>query len=384
MPPLDDEEAARAEREKKRAPSPPPVARSTSPSLDRRARTRKRARVEEDRQERQVAEALAAAGLPHSAKRARGAASAPPRSAPLRVRVVKAKAATEEAEDDVDENENDSDEGAEPEEAAPRSSRRSATRASHFTRGTPKAAVTDKGDVRSLRSVKGAEQSDTFVSPDSTRAAVAAASVVCRAIDAVCTGAARNAFCVVRPPGHHCGRSGRTGVDGVSVECGSQGFCLINNVCVAVAHARVSWGLRRVAVLDIDAHFGNGTAELLRDDPDAMYTSVQLAGLFPFTVETRDVSPERPRATSQWEHRNLVCCDVLPHAIDSVDRSAKASAHGNDARSGLMAGPAGFRSALRDVVLPAIAHFDPEVILISAGFDAHCDDPLGGFYFMYI
>ena len=282
-----------------------------------------------------------------------------------------------EANEEVEE---ESDESDEEEEEAPVSPKVTSARrraASHFTRGTPTMQSSQEDDTQALPSMRGAEQSDTFVSPDSTRAAVAAASVVCRAVDAVCTGEARNAFCIVRPPGHHCGRSGRTGLDGVSPECGSQGFCLINNVCVAISHARVSWGIKRVAILDIDAHYGNGTAELLRDDSEAMYTSVQLAGLFPFTVEARDQLPERPRATSTWEQRNLVCCDVLPSSIASVDAAAAANATGVGA-SGRTAGPAGFRAALRDVILPAIAHFNPEVILISAGFDAHRDDPLGG------
>ena len=82
---------------------------------------------------------------------------------------------------------------------------------------------------------------------------------------------ADNAFCLTRPPGHHAGRFGAT------EDCCSNGFCLLNNVCAGIAHARVAWGVRRVAVIDLDVHFGNGTCEILRGDPDAFFGSVHLA-----------------------------------------------------------------------------------------------------------
>ena len=106
-----------------------------------------------------------------------------------------------------------------------------------------------------------------------------AAGASCRAVDIAMCGENTNVFVCTRPPGHHAGRYGCTG------GCMSTGFCLLNNAAIAMVYARVRWGLERIAVVDIDVHFGNGTAELLKDDPRAFFASVHmiygtLSGLF--------------------------------------------------------------------------------------------------------
>ena len=112
--------------------------------------------------------------------------------------------------------------------------------------------------------------SDTYVSAQSLQAAKCAAGAACRAVDIAMCGENTNVFVCTRPPGHHAGRYGCTG------GCLSTGFCLLNNAAIAAVYGRVRWGLERVAVVDIDVHFGNGTAELLRGDPSAFFASVHM------------------------------------------------------------------------------------------------------------
>jgi len=112
--------------------------------------------------------------------------------------------------------------------------------------------------------------SDTYIGSQSLRAALATAGTACLAVDTVMVGSRTNAFVCSRPPGHHAGRFGCT------KGCLSTGFCLLNNAAIASVYARVRWGLDRVAVVDIDVHFGNGTAELLRGDDRAFFASVHM------------------------------------------------------------------------------------------------------------
>ncbi len=116
----------------------------------------------------------------------------------------------------------------------------------------------------------GIGMSDTYISATSVDAAMSSAGIACRAVDIVMQGQNTNAFAVIRPPGHHAGRHGCT------KGCLSTGFCLLNNAVLALTYARVAYGLRKVAVVDIDVHYGNGTAELLRDDEDAFFASVHM------------------------------------------------------------------------------------------------------------
>ncbi|MBS0583387.1 MAG: histone deacetylase family protein [Proteobacteria bacterium] len=170
---------------------------------------------------------------------------------------------------------------------------------------------------------------DTAMSPDSLEAALRAAGAVCAAVDAVLDGSARRAFCAVRPPGHHATRDA------------PMGFCLFNNVAVGAAHA-LSKGLARVAIVDFDVHHGNGTQDIFWNSPGVLYASTHQAPLYPGTG-----------AADETGVGNIVNVP-LPAASSSF----------------------AFREACREVVLPAVARFRPQLVLISAGFDAHYLDPL--------
>jgi acetoin utilization deacetylase AcuC-like enzyme len=174
---------------------------------------------------------------------------------------------------------------------------------------------------------------DTVISPGSSEAMIRAAGAVVRAVDAVAAGEVDNAFCAVRPPGHHA-ESNR-----------AMGFCLVNNIAIGALHARAAHGYQRVAVIDFDVHHGNGTQEIFWDDVDAFYASSHQFPFYPGTGAERE----------QGAHNNVV---NVPLAAGSR----------GDA----------FRGAFSDEILPAMTAFKPDFILISAGFDAHKDDPLGG------
>ena len=172
---------------------------------------------------------------------------------------------------------------------------------------------------------------DTIVSPGSGEAALRAAGALCAAVDAVMAGEADNAFCAVRPPGHHAEQQR------------SMGFCLFNNVAVGAAQARAVHGLSRVAVVDFDVHHGNGTQAMFWDEPDLSFGSTHQMPRYPGTGAQR----ERGAAG------NIVNVPLPP-----------------------MVGSDEFRAALGEGVLPALRTFAPEFLLVSAGFDAHEDDPL--------
>lgn len=171
---------------------------------------------------------------------------------------------------------------------------------------------------------------DTMLSPDSPEAALRAAGAVIAAVDAAMNGSAARAFCAVRPPGHHA--TGTT----------AMGFCLFNNVAVAAAHAIERHGLERVAIVDFDVHHGNGTQDIFEHDPRVLYLSSHQSPLYPGTGDARE-------------------------------RGA-----GNLRNAPLAAGTGaqGFRNAWHTVLLPAIDDFRPQLVLVSAGFDAHWRDPL--------
>ena len=171
---------------------------------------------------------------------------------------------------------------------------------------------------------------DTAMSPGSWNAALRATGAVVYAVDQVMSGAARNAFCTVRPPGHHA-ESSR-----------AMGFCLFNSVAIAALHARVAHSAERVAVVDFDVHHGNGTQDAFWSDKDLFYGSTHQMPLFPGTG-----------ALSETGAGNIFNAPLSP-----LDGSAR------------------FREAFTTRLLPALDNFAPDVLLISAGFDAHRDDPL--------
>jgi acetoin utilization deacetylase AcuC-like enzyme len=174
---------------------------------------------------------------------------------------------------------------------------------------------------------------DTILSRGSIEAALRAAGAAIRAVDLVMEGRASAAFAAVRPPGHH------------AEPARGMGFCLFGNAAVAAHHARDKWGLARIAVADFDVHHGNGTQAAFRDDPGLFFASSHQSPFYPGT----GAAHER-------------------------------GAHGNIANAPLASGSgsAEFRAAWRGDLLPAIDAFAPELLLVSAGFDAHRSDPLAG------
>lgn len=171
---------------------------------------------------------------------------------------------------------------------------------------------------------------DTLAMPHTLQAALRAAGAAVAATDAVITGQMDNAFCAVRPPGHHATRHE------------TMGFCFFNNVAVGVRHALDVHGLERVAVVDFDVHHGNGTEDILCDDDRVLMVSFFQHPLFPYTG-THPLG------------RNMVNVPLMPRSDGSFARAA-----------------------VTDKWLPALEAFRPEMIFISAGFDAHRDDELGG------
>lgn len=169
---------------------------------------------------------------------------------------------------------------------------------------------------------------DTVVSRDSLEAANRAAGAVVAAVDLVTSGETDSAFCGVRPPGHHAERDQ------------AMGFCLFNNVAVGAAHALEKHGLNKVAILDFDVHHGNGTEDIFKDEQRVLFCSTFQHPFFPFTPL----------------HEN---------AANRVSVPLDASATGAE-----------FRTAVSDHWLPALARFQPEMIFVSAGFDAHVDDEM--------
>lgn len=171
---------------------------------------------------------------------------------------------------------------------------------------------------------------DTPMCAGSRAAALRAAGAGVAAVDAVMTGQARAAFCAVRPPGHHA--SGSV----------SMGFCLFNNVAVGAAHALAAHELERVAIVDFDVHHGNGTQDIFWSEPRVMYASSHQWPLYPGTGDRAETGVG-----------NIVNA-TLPAG----------------------AGSKPFRDAWENTMLPALDAFAPQLVLISAGFDAHKLDPL--------
>ena len=171
---------------------------------------------------------------------------------------------------------------------------------------------------------------DTVVSPGSWEAALRAVGGALRAVDAVVAGEADNAFCAVRPPGHH------------AEPARAMGFCLFNTVAVAALHARAKHGAERVAVVDFDVHHGNGTQAAFWKDKDLFYASTHQMPLFPGTGELGETG-----------------------VGNIFNAPLKAGDDGED-----------IRDAFASRILPSLHDFGPDLIIVSAGFDAHLMDPL--------
>jgi acetoin utilization deacetylase AcuC-like enzyme len=171
---------------------------------------------------------------------------------------------------------------------------------------------------------------DTAMNPHSLAAALHAAGAVILAVDLVLGGAATCAFCGVRPPGHHAAKTG------------GMGFCIFNNVAVGVAHALGSYRLQRIAIVDFDVHHGNGTEDMFREDARVLFCSSFQHPFYPFTDVT-----------------------VSSDHVVKTPLAAGAGSHS-------------FRLAVGDAWLSALEAFKPELIFVSAGFDAHWQDEMAG------
>jgi acetoin utilization deacetylase AcuC-like enzyme len=172
---------------------------------------------------------------------------------------------------------------------------------------------------------------DTVMSPGTMEAVLRGVGGATYAVDEVMKGDAANAFVAMRPPGHHAER------------VRAMGFCFFNNAAVAARHAQKAYGAERVAIMDWDVHHGNGTQDIFWDDPTVLYASTHQMPLYPGTGA----------ASERGDHDTIVNAPLRPGSDGDV-----------------------FREAFEAAVLPRIDAFRPDLIIVSAGFDAHWRDPL--------
>lgn len=181
-----------------------------------------------------------------------------------------------------------------------------------------------------------APDGDTIGSPGTYSAALRAAGAVLSAADAVMAEQASNAFCAVRPPGHHAERDR------------AMGFCFFNNVAIGARYLQLHHGLDRIAIVDWDVHHGNGTQQAFYNDPSVLYFSIHQYPLYPGSGRSCETGMGAGKGFT-------VNCPLAGGATD-----------------------ADYRRIFREDLMPALTRFKPDFILISAGFDAHRDDPLAG------
>ncbi|MCA9396644.1 MAG: histone deacetylase [Candidatus Omnitrophica bacterium] len=183
--------------------------------------------------------------------------------------------------------------------------------------------------------VRFIDSPDVAVCPDSFGAALLSADMSLALVDRIFDGPYTNGFVLTRPPGHHAKKSE------------AMGFCLFNNIAVAVKYAQQKYKLSRVAIVDWDVHHGNGTQDCFYDDPSVFYASIHQ---FPFYPGTG-----RKDETGSGRGRNATLNMPLPAGCGDIH----------------------YKDLFESVLLPALDNFRPEAVFISAGFDAHADDPLG-------
>ncbi len=212
-------------------------------------------------------------------------------------------------------------------------------------RTAPRAALEDIGRAHGQRYIdligqtvpRGgfiALDADTALAHDTFTAALHAAGAACQGVDDVLTGAAEAVFCATRPPGHH------------ARPAQAMGFCYFSTIAIAALRAQQAHGLERVAVIDFDVHHGNGTQEILWDAPGALYISLHQQNHYPGTG-----------LAAETGGKGAVLNLPMPDGTRAAD----------------------WMNAFERQALPALAAHRPQLILVSAGFDAHADDPLGGF-----
>lgn len=199
-----------------------------------------------------------------------------------------------------------------------------------------------KAIKRLSRSGGGVVDSDTILSAKSYNTAIHAAGGMLDACELVLRGKFSNAFALVRPPGHHAGTNGR------ALSASSQGFCIFNNVAIAATNLIKKHGLERVMILDIDAHHGNGTQEVFNPTPKVLYVSVHQDGrtLFPGTGFVNEIGEGEGEGSK-------INIPLPPYSGDEI-----------------------YLNALNQIAIPIATEYRPEIILVSAGFDAHHTDPV--------
>jgi acetoin utilization deacetylase AcuC-like enzyme len=200
------------------------------------------------------------------------------------------------------------------------------------------ARVHDADYIRRISETTGRARAldpDTYTSPESYEIALLAAGAAIDAVERVMGGSHATALALVRPPGHHAERDR------------AMGFCLFNNVAVAAAHARAE-GAAKVAIIDYDVHHGNGTQHMFETDPSVLYVSAHQFPYYPGTGASDETGRDRGRGFTI----------NLPLEVGAVAED--------------------YQRVFADVVVPVLRQFEPDLILVSAGFDAHERDPLGG------
>ncbi len=182
---------------------------------------------------------------------------------------------------------------------------------------------------------------DTPVSSDSYRIALLAAGGILQCVDSICLGQLRRVFAFVRPPGHHADRKN------------ARGFCLFNNVALAAAYARMHHKFERLAIVDIDVHHGNGTQSIFYDNPNVLYISSHQFPFYPGSGDFNEVG--------EGEGKGYTLNFPLPEGTDDPN----------------------FIPIFSKIVPVVLGQFVPQIILVSAGFDGHYSDPLGGLNLTY-
>ncbi len=175
---------------------------------------------------------------------------------------------------------------------------------------------------------------DTYALPESYQIARLAAGGLLQVTDVILNGEANNGLAAIRPPGHH------------ATEAGAMGFCLLNNVAIAARYAQDQHGLERIAIVDFDVHHGNGTQDIFYDDPSVFYISSHQSPLYPGTGHINETGRGDGRGTTL----------NIPVSSHTGDDS--------------------FHNLYQHIVIPALERFQPQLLFISAGFDAHWRDPL--------
>lgn len=189
---------------------------------------------------------------------------------------------------------------------------------------------------RTAETARAQLDGDTQTSGDSYRAALLAVGGLCEAVDQVHSGKLDSAFAMVRPPGHHAERDR------------AMGFCLFNNIAIAAEYARVKYKLERVLIVDWDVHHGNGTQHSFYESPNCFYVSTHQYPFYPGTGHYRE--------SGSKEGAGFTLNVPLPGGQGDEE----------------------YRAVFDEIIVPAAMEYGPELVMISAGFDAHGDDPLGG------